>query len=68
VRLIGAIASVLRIRRKRDDAIAVRDPRSVDNTDAITAARTQHGMAPFGGAGAIPPDYVHEYDEGRPKR
>jgi hypothetical protein len=68
VRLIGALASVLRIRRKRDDEIAVPDPRPVDNTDAITAARTQHGMTPFGGAGAIPPDYAHEYDEGRPKK
>jgi uncharacterized membrane protein YfcA len=65
--LILAVVTV-RTRTKREDETAVPDPRSVDNVDAVTAARSQHGMAPFGGAGAIPPDYVHEYDEGRPRK
>jgi hypothetical protein len=40
--------------------------RSVDNLDAETAARTEHEFDPTGSVGGIPPDYVKEYDEGRP--
>jgi hypothetical protein len=41
--------------------------RSVDNVDAITAARSEHGMDPFGAAGGIPPNYLDAYDDGRPR-
>jgi hypothetical protein len=42
--------------------------RSPDNLDTITAARSEHGMDPFGAAGGIPPDYLDAYDEGRPRK
>jgi hypothetical protein len=42
--------------------------RPVDNIDGATAARSQHGMDPFGGAaGGIPPNYLDAYDDGRPR-
>ena len=41
--------------------------RSVDNTDAGIAARSQHGSGVLGDVGAAPPGYVNDYDEGRPK-
>jgi hypothetical protein len=42
--------------------------RLVDNVDAPAAARSNHGMDPFGGAaGGIPPDSLDGYDEGRPR-
>jgi hypothetical protein len=41
--------------------------RSVDNLDATTAARSEHGMDPFGAAGGIPPNYSDDYDDGRPR-
>jgi hypothetical protein len=40
--------------------------RSVENTDALTAARDQH-FDPFGGHGGAPPNYVPPVDEGRPR-
>jgi hypothetical protein len=40
--------------------------RSVENTDALTAARDQH-FDPFGSHGGAPPNYVPPADEGRPR-
>jgi hypothetical protein len=54
--------------REPDDFAAANQRRSVDHVDAVTAARSQHGMGPGGGQGGIPPDYVKEYDEGRPRK
>jgi hypothetical protein len=41
--------------------------RPVDNVDGATAARSEHGMDPFGAAGGIPPNYLDAYDDGRPR-
>jgi hypothetical protein len=42
--------------------------RTVDNVDAFTAARSEHGLDPFGAAGGIPPNYLDAYDDGRPRK
>jgi hypothetical protein len=41
--------------------------RPIDNVDGVTAARSEHGMDPFGAAGGIPPNYLNAYDDGRPR-
>jgi hypothetical protein len=41
--------------------------RTVDNVDAMTAARS-HNMGPYGPNEAFPPDYVRPVDEGRPRK
>jgi hypothetical protein len=60
------LAVGLSARNRNDDTVGAR--RSVDNVDAGMAARSQHGGGPMGDIGAAPPDYVHEYDEGRPRK
>jgi membrane protein implicated in regulation of membrane protease activity len=60
------LAVGLSARNRRDETPSAR--RSVDNVDAGMAARSQHGGGPIGDIGAAPPDYVHEYDEGRPRK
>jgi hypothetical protein len=43
--------------------------RSVDTTDALTTARANQSMDPYGGHGSVPPPgYVEPYDEGRPRK
>lgn len=54
--------------RNRNDDTPRTGRRSVDNIDAGIAARSQHGGGPMGDIGAAPPNYVHEYDEGRPRK
>ena len=58
----------LRLKQRLPDNLGAADQRSVSNTDAMTAAPQHRGINVFGGGGQIPPDYVDDYDEGRPKK
>ena len=63
-----SIRDFLRRFRLRSVQISSEDGRrSVDNVDALAAAAQSQRMDPLGGHGAIPPDYVKQEDEGRPR-
>jgi hypothetical protein len=51
--------------RGREDFAAANDQHFSDYTDETTAARSQHGGW---GAGGAPPGYVHDYDDGHPRK
>ncbi len=63
---IVLLAVGLSARNRGDETAGTR--RSVDNVDAGMAARSQHGSGVMGDVGAAPPGYVHDYDEGRPRK
>jgi hypothetical protein len=54
-----------RSRERGREFAGANEQHSGDHTDETTAARIEHGI--IGGGGA-PPGYVHEYDEGRPRK
>ena len=55
-----------RLSRRREPEVG---RRSVDTTDALTTARANQSMDPYGGHGSVPPPgYAKTYDEGRPRK